>query len=117
MNKDGVVEPNFANPCQMDVMRIFNDHSTKIVPPMTARTAVKPKLTGVEMAPLSFGELLLSVLLALAPVPVADPVEPPELVDGLGKVELVLDFSALAWKAAKVLFSFALTAKTIPLEQ
>jgi len=101
----------------MDVMRIFNDHSTKIVPPMTARTAVKPRLTGLEMAPLSVCELLLLVLLALEPVPVADPVEPPELADGVGEVELVLELSALAWKAAKVLFSFALTAKTIPFEQ
>jgi hypothetical protein len=105
----------------MDDMRIFNDHSTKIVPPMTARTAVKPTLTEVEIAPLSFCELL--VLLAVAPVsvpvadPVADPVEPLELPDGVDGLELELEFRALAWKAAKVLLSFALTAKTIPFEQ
>jgi len=109
----------------MDVMRIFNDHSTKIAPPITARAAAKPKLTEVEMAPLSLCELLLLVLLALAPEPVTlapvadpvDPVEPPEPADGVDEVELVLDLSALAWKAAKVLSSSALTAKTIPLEQ
>jgi len=99
---------------------IDNDHSAKIKPPTTASTAVKPTLTVVEMALLLFAGLLLLVAVA-APVPVsvADPVaELPELeplVDAI--VELELEFRALAWKAAKVLLSFALTAKTIPFEQ
>jgi len=83
---------------------------------MTASTAVKPTLTEVDMAPLSFCELELLVLLEVAPVPVADPVEPLELPDGVLELELEL-LSALAWKAAKVLLSFALTAKTIPFVQ
>lgn len=74
-------------------------------------------MTEVEKPLFPLLELLVLVALALAsvavaPVPVADPLEPPELA--LGVVELESEFIALAWKAAKVLFSFALTAKTIP---
>jgi len=101
------------------VIRIPNDHhSTMMKPPMTASTAVKPKLTGVEMALLALSALLLLVLLADEPVADADPLEPPELELPDGEVELVeLDFAALAWKAANVLLSFVLTAKTIPCRQ
>jgi len=91
-------------------MRILDDHSAKIVPPMTARTAVKPTLSEVEIALLSF--VVPLVLLEVAPVPVADPDDPPELPDGV--LELEAEFLALAWKASKVLLLFALTAKTIP---
>jgi len=60
--------------------------------------------------------LVLLALAAEAPVSVADPADPvepaPELP--LGVLELGVEFSALDRKAAKVLFSFALTAKTIP---
>jgi len=96
-------------------VRILNYHSAKTITPTTARTEVKPTLTKVEMAPLLLDELL--VLLAVAPVPVsvADPVEPPELPDGV--VELELELSALARKAAKVWLAFALTANTIPCMQ
>jgi hypothetical protein len=96
----------------------LNDHSTKIKPPTTARPAVKPTLTEVEMAPLLLFELLLLLLLlavalvTVALVTIANPVELPELLDGV--VELGLEFLALARKASKVLFAFALTAKTIP---
>lgn len=84
-------------------------------PPTTAKTAVKPRLTEVEM-PLLL-ELLVLVAVEAVSVPDAAPVEPapepaPELP--LGVVELESEFSALARKAAKVLFAFALTAKTIP---
>jgi len=107
---------NFAD---LDV-KLDNDHSAKIKPPTTASTAVKPTLTEVEMAPLSFAGLLLLVALA-APVPVsvADPVAelPDPLIDAVDELRLELEFSALAWKAAKVLLSFALTAKTIPFMQ
>lgn len=96
-------------------MRILGDHSAKIVPPMTARTAVKPTLTEVEIALLSFVELLVLLAVAPVPVPVADPDDPPELPDGV--LELEAEFLALAWKAAKVLLLFALTAKTIPCMQ
>jgi len=60
--------------------------------------------------------LELLVLVAVELVSVADAVEPPELPDGVldGVVELELEFKALFRKAANVLFSFALTAKTIP---
>ena len=64
---------------------------------------------------LSGVELLLLVLVAVAPVAVPLGVDPPELPDG--DDELELEFSALARKAAKVLLLFALTAKTIPLTQ
>jgi hypothetical protein len=105
---------NFAN---LDVARIFNHHSAKTITPTTARTELKPTLTKVEMAPLLLDELL--VLLAVAPVPVsvsvADPVEPPELPDGV--VELELEFSALDRKVAKVWLALALTANTIPFMQ
>lgn len=58
-------------------------------------------------------ELLVLVAVEAVSVPDAAPVEPaPELP--LGVVELESEFSALARKAAKVLFAFALTAKTIP---
>lgn len=84
---------------------------------MRATMAVKPTLTEEEMPPL-LGLLVLLLVavapLAVAPVSVADPLEPPELPLAVGVVELELEFRALAWKAAKVLFSFALTAKTIP---
>lgn len=99
---------------------IDNVHSAKIKPPTTASTAVKPTLTEVEMALLSFAGLLLLVAVA-APVPVsvADPVAelPDPLVDAVVELTLELVFLALAWKAAKVLLSFALTAKTIPCTQ
>lgn len=94
------------------------DYSAKIKPPMTARTPVKPTLTEVEMAPLSFpGLLVLVAVAALAPASVPDPVAEP-LVAEVVEFELELvEFIALAWKAAKVLLSFALTAKTIPFTQ
>jgi len=79
----------------LDVMRILDDHSAKIKPPTTAKTAVKPKLTEIEMASLPLLGLL--VLLAEAPeepLPVADAVEPPELPDGELE-ELELEFKAL----------------------
>jgi len=77
-------------------------------------------LAEVEKPLLPLLELLELLALALAPVAVAvasvpvaaDPVEPPELP--LGVVELEPEFKALAWKAAKVLLAFALTANTIP---
>jgi len=72
-------------------------HSAKIIPPKTARAAVKPTLTDVEMA--SFVGLL--VLLAVEPVSVPDPVEPPEVPDGVA-VELALKFKALDKNAAYV---------------
>jgi len=63
------------------------------------------------MPPLLLLELLVEV--EAVSVPVADPDEPaPELP--LGVVELEPEFSALDRKASKVLFAFALTAKTIP---
>jgi len=88
------------------------------MPPTSPRTAVTPTLTEIEMAPLPFDGLL--VLLAVAPVSVAPlsvavPVEPPELADGVDEDES--EFIALFRKAAKVLFPFALTAKTIPFLQ
>jgi len=72
-------------------------------------------LTEEEMAPLLFDELLVLLAVALVPVSVAESVEPPELLEGV--VELEPAFLALARKAAKVLFAFALTAKTIPCPQ
>jgi len=99
-------------------MRILNDYSAKIKPPMAARKAVKPTLTEVEIAALLLFDALL-VLLEVAPlsVAVADPVEPPEPLDGVAELELELEFRALDRKASKVLLLFALTAKTIPFVQ
>jgi len=94
-------------------------HSAKTKAPTTASTAVKPTLTEVEMPPLLFDELLVLLVVApvSVPVSVADPLEPPELPDGVVELELELEFSALFRKAAKVLLAFALTANTIPLRQ
>lgn len=92
-------------------------HSAKIKPPTIAKTAVIPTLTEVEMPLLLLLELSVLVEVEAESVPVAAPVAPPvepapELP--LGVVELESEFSALFRKAAKVLFAFALTAKTIP---
>jgi len=80
----------------------LNDYSAKIKTPITARNAVKPKLTEEAMASL---------------VGVEEELEPVELLELVELVdELELEFLAAAKKFAKVWLPVpgALIAKTIP---
>jgi hypothetical protein len=115
INDDDIYH-NFAN---LDVARILNYHRARTTP-TTARTAVKPTLTEVEMPSLLDEPLvLLVVALVSVTVSVADPDGPLDLVlDGVVVLELEpAEFAALARKASKVWLASALTANTIPFTQ